>query len=74
MSVNEEKQEAKTTKAQKVFEPQYTVEELVSAAKSEFDTTSIVVRAALEKAGKKSYTIREAKQLIERMKKKEVRA
>lgn len=58
----------------KAFEATYTVEELLAASAAEFKTNRVVVRAALTKAGKKSYTMREAKQLIERMKNKEVKA
>ena len=71
----EEKKE--TTKAKeptKVYEAKYTISELAKAAKSEFDTTSIVVTAALTKAGKEAYTMKEAKQLVERFKHKEVKA
>lgn len=70
---NEKKQETKNVKSEKTFEATYTVEELVAAA-SEFNTNRVIVRAALHKAGKAAYTMREAKQLIERMKNKEVRA
>ena len=61
-------------KKEKPFEATYTIPELVNASKSEFNTSSIVVRAALTKAGKEMYTMKEAKQLVERMKKKEVKA
>lgn len=70
----EGKNETKAKETKKVFEATYTIPELVEAAKSEFNTTSIVVRAALAKAGKESYTMREAKQLVERFKNKEVKA
>lgn len=66
--------EAKSTKAAKSFVATYTVPELVEAASSEFGTSSVIVRAALKKAGKKTYTMREAKQLVEKMKNKEVKA
>lgn len=55
-------------------EAKYTIAELVGAAASEFGTTTVVVRAALKKGGKQSYTLKEAKQLIHRMKNKEVKA
>lgn len=57
----------------KEYEATYTIAELVDAH-AEFKTTRVVVRAALSKAGKEAYTLKEAKQLIERMKNKEVRA
>lgn len=61
-------------KPAKVFEATYTVEELLAASAVEFKTNRVIVRAALTKAGKKSYTMREAKALIEKMKNKEVKA
>lgn len=69
-----EVKEVKAVKQERAAEPTYTVPELLDAAASEFGTSRIIVRAALTKAGKKAYTLREAKQLIERMKNKEVRA
>ena len=68
---------ASTTKKQQEavkFEATYTIEELVDAAKTEFHTNSIVVRAALTTAGKTTYTMKEARELINRMKNKEVKA
>ena len=56
----------------KAYEATYTIAELVDAS-AKFQTNRSVVRAALSKAGKKAYTMREATQLIERMKNKEVR-
>lgn len=70
---SETKQEVKQTATKKVYEPTYTVKELMEAHK-EFETNSIVVRAALTKGGKDTYTKKEASQLIERMKKKEVKS
>lgn len=72
------KQEAKTAKPAKDFEATYTVEELVAAA-TNLGTTKVVVRAALTQAGKDTYTMSEAMELINRMKtkktsNKEVRA
>lgn len=67
----ENQQEQRVAKPK--YEPTYTMQELVDAA-ADFNTTSIVVRAALTKGGKDAYTMKEAKQLIERMKNKEVRA
>lgn len=72
MASTSKKQES-TKQPQTPVEATYTIDELVAAAKTEFNTTSIIVRAALMKAGKHSYTIREAKQLVERMKNKEVK-
>ena len=70
----ETKQDVKQTANQKkVYEPTYTIAELMEASK-EFETNSIVVRAALTKGGKETYTKKEASQLIERMKKKEVKS
>lgn len=63
-----------SVKETKTFEASYTIPELVEAAKSEFNASSVLVRAALTKEGKKSYTLKEAKEVIERMKKKEVKA
>ena len=57
----------------KAFEATYTVKELIDAAQN-LGTSKIVVRAALTKAGKDEYTMKEATNLIERMKNKEVRA
>ena len=57
----------------KKFEPVYTVAELVKAAKAEFNTSSIVVRAALKKAGQSTYTMAEARKVIDKMKSKEVK-
>lgn len=75
--VNEtEKKEVKVAKAEKIqkaYEATYTIAELVEAS-SRFGTNRVVVRAALSKAGKEAYTMKEAKQLIEKMKNKEVRA
>lgn len=62
------------TPVKKPFEATYTIPELMNAAKTEFNTSSIVVRAALTKAGKEMYTMKEAKLIIEKMKKKEVTA
>lgn len=64
---------AKVEKIQKAYEATYTIAELVEAS-SQFGTNRVVVRAALSKAGKEAYTMKEAKQLIEKMKNKEVRA
>lgn len=64
---------SKATKTEKAYEATYTIDELAAGA-AEFNTSSIVVRAALTKAGKESYTMKEAKQFIERMKNKEVKA
>lgn len=58
----------------KKYEPTYTIPELVQAAKAEFKTTTVVVSAALTKAGKNAYTLEEAKQIIDKMKNKEVKA
>lgn len=71
-SRNRENRQEKSV-AKPKYEPTYTVQELVDAS-ADFNTTSIVVRAALNKGGKETYTMKEAKQLIERMKNKEVRA
>ena len=73
-----EKEEVKVAetvpkKVTKTFEATYTIPELVDAS-SQFGTNRVVVRAALSKAGKEAYTMKEAKQLIEEMKNKEVRA
>lgn len=70
----EVKKELTPVKKEKSFEATYTIPELMNAAKAEFNTSSIVVRAALSRAGKESYTMKEAKQIIEKMKKKEVKA
>lgn len=74
MAADAEKKETKAVKKESVYEATYTIPELLKAAETEFETTSVVVRAALKQAGKKSYTLNEAKKLIERMKHKEVRA
>lgn len=65
------KKEAKP-EVQQPKEATYSIDELVQAAGT-FQTNTIVVRAALTKAGKTSYTMREARQYIERMKNKEVK-
>lgn len=53
-------------------EPDYSVAELVQAAES-FGTTPDMIRAAFAVAGKKEATEKDAKQLIDRFKKKEVK-
>ncbi|MBR5193086.1 MAG: hypothetical protein IKW37_01510 [Bacteroidaceae bacterium] len=65
---------AEKKQAVKKYEPTYTIPELVAAAKTEFKTTTVVVSAALTKAGKNAYTLEEAKQIINTMKNKEVKA
>lgn len=67
------KQEVKQTIPKKEFEATYTIAELVDSA-ANFKTNRVVVRAALAKGGKSAYTLKEAKQLIEKMKNKEVKA
>ena len=75
MANEADKKEVKVAKPEKkAYEATYTIPELISASASEFGTTSIVVRAALKKAGKYTYTMKEAKEIVEKMKKKEVRA
>ena len=74
MATDENVTKNEKASAKKTFETTYTVPELVAAATTEFETSTIVVKAALTKGGKESYTMKEAKHLIERMKKKEVRA
>ena len=59
---------------QKEYEATYTIPELLAAAATEFKTTTVIVRAALTKAGKSAYTLKEAKELIDKMKNKEVKA
>lgn len=66
-------EETKAKSPKKIFNPTYTIDELVAAA-AEFETSSVVVRAALTKEGKTSYTKVEATRLIRRMKNKEVSA
>lgn len=66
-------QEVKVPEAQKAYEATYTIEELVDASAT-FKTNRTVVRAALSQAGKEAYTMKEATQIIEKMKTKEVRA
>ena len=61
-------------KAVTKYEPTYTIPELVAAAKTEFKTTTVVVSAALTRAGKNAYTLEEATQIINKMKTKEVKA
>ena len=68
-----QKQETPVKKPTKAYEATYTVDEL-TAASSRFGTSRVTVRAALTKGGKESYTMAEAKQHVERMKNKEVRA
>lgn len=58
----------------KAYVPTYTIPELLVASATEFNTNKVVVRAALTKAGKNAYTLEEAKQIIEKMKYKEVNA
>ena len=65
--------EAKVVKPAKEYEATYTVEELVQSANN-LGTTKTVVRAALTQGKKESYTINEAKNLINKMKNKEVKA
>lgn len=68
-----QKQEIPVKKPQKAFEATYTVDELLTASGA-FGASRVIVLAALTKGGKESYTMEEAKQLVERMKNKEVRA
>lgn len=66
---NEKKTTASAPK--KEFEATYTIAELLGV---DFGTSSVIVRAALKKGGKESYTMNEAKTLINTMKNKEVKA
>ena len=70
------KQEVKVENPKKGFEATYTIAELMDACDS-FKTTRVVVKAALAKAGKEAYTLKDAKEIIDRFKSKktkEVRA
>lgn len=70
------KQEVKAENPKKAFEATYTIAELMEVC-AYFKTTRVVVKAALAKAGKEAYTLKEAKEIIDRFKSKktkEVRA
>lgn len=62
----------KTMPANAGNEPAYSVEELVQASET-FGTTPDIIRAAFTVAGKTEAAEKEAKQLIDRFKKKEVK-
>lgn len=64
----------KKREEQKAYVPTYTISELLAATEKAFGTNKVVARAALTKAGKKAYTLEEAKQIIKKMKNKEVKA
>ena len=66
------KAEAKTEKV-KSYETKYSVSELVEAAAT-FGAKPLIVKTALMDAGKESYTVSEAKNIINSFKNKEVKA
>lgn len=51
----------------------YNIEELARAAEIQFKTTQDVAKAALKLDGKERYTLTEAKAIVNRFKKKEVK-
>lgn len=65
---SEEKQEVKKP----VYETKYCISELVEAA-GRFGAKPVVVKTALENAGKSEYTISDAERIIKNFKNKEVR-
>lgn len=66
--VSETKAETKTA-----YETKYSLEELVEAAEM-FGSRPIMVKAALLSAKKESYTVSEARKIIDNFKNKEVKA
>lgn len=65
---------ATAKKTEAIYESKYGVEELANAAKEAFGTHALIVRAALKQAGKAEYTMKEATQIVEKFKNKEVKA
>lgn len=76
MATSTDKKETKTeVQAVKApYESKYGIDELAAAAKTAFDTSAIMVRAALKTAGKTEYTMAEAKTIVDKFKNKEVKA
>lgn len=56
------------------YESKYNIDELAAAAKTAFNTSAIMVKAALKTAGKTEYTMDEAKKIVDEFKNKEVKA
>lgn len=56
----------------KVVEPTYTVDEFASAPNELGNYSADIVRAALSKDGKESYTIEDAKAIVKKFSEKEV--
>lgn len=55
------------------YETKYRIEELVDASKPLFDSEMILARAALKAAGKTEYTQKQAKEIVNSFKRKEVK-
>ena len=72
IEVSEAKAETKAETNQ-VYETKYSVEELVEAAET-FHVKPIMAKSALLSAGMKSYTVSEARKIINDFKNKEVKA
>ena len=60
------------TETKPVYETKYSVSELIEAAKT-FGAKPVIVKAALSD-GKESYTVSEARKIIDNFKNKEVKA
>lgn len=60
------------TPKKKVVEPTYTVDEFASAPNELGNYSADIVRAALSKDGKESYTIEDAKAIVKKFSEKEV--
>ena len=71
------KEKATVANEKEVEKPQYvtkyTIKELANAAKAAFDTSKVVVLAALKCAGKDTYTMEDATKIIKTFKNKEVK-
>ena len=61
-----------TVKAEAIPEDKYSVSEFVLNAEKLFNTDDIIVKSALDIAGKKEYTLSEAKKLVNDFMNKEV--
>ena len=70
---NENKQTTTQQANKKAVEPVYTVDEFAKAPKELGEYSADIVRAALLKGGKESYTIEEAKTIVKKFSEKEVR-
>lgn len=73
MAKNDTKAPVDTQEVKKTSSPTYTVAEFTAAPKTLGVNSPDIVKAALSKAGKTSYTVEEAKKLVNEFKNKEVK-